>query len=74
MRILDYTSFNIFEINIADPGAQYNSRTCKIQTLYVSFRDLQWQVNDEESLKIILCRNFFYSSIRSLSELVVIYR
>ncbi|KYN10951.1 PREDICTED: protein 60A [Trachymyrmex cornetzi] len=25
-----------------DPGAQY-SRTCKIQTLYVSFRDLQWQ-------------------------------
>lgn len=26
-----------------DPGAQYNSRTCKIQTLYVSFRDLQWQ-------------------------------
>nr|KAF7430126.1 hypothetical protein H0235_006524 [Vespula pensylvanica] len=26
-----------------DPGSQYNSRTCKIQTLYVSFRDLQWQ-------------------------------
>ncbi|KAL6254675.1 hypothetical protein P5V15_013982 [Pogonomyrmex californicus] len=26
-----------------DPGAQYYSRTCKIQTLYVSFRDLQWQ-------------------------------
>jgi len=28
----------------ADTGAQY-SRTCKIQTLYVSFRDLQWQVS-----------------------------
>ncbi|XP_043270190.1 protein 60A [Venturia canescens] len=27
----------------ADPAIQYNSRTCKIQTLYVSFRDLQWQ-------------------------------
>ncbi|XP_001603876.1 protein 60A [Nasonia vitripennis] len=26
-----------------DPQIQYNSRTCKIQTLYVSFRDLQWQ-------------------------------
>ncbi|XP_012272417.1 protein 60A [Orussus abietinus] len=26
-----------------DPVVQYNSRTCKIQTLYVSFRDLQWQ-------------------------------
>ncbi|KAL0101698.1 hypothetical protein PUN28_019100 [Cardiocondyla obscurior] len=26
-----------------DPGAQRDSRTCKIQTLYVSFRDLQWQ-------------------------------
>ncbi|XP_034944519.1 protein 60A [Chelonus insularis] len=26
-----------------DPAIQYNSRTCKIQTLYVSFRDLQWQ-------------------------------
>lgn len=26
-----------------DPGVQYNSRTCKIQTLYVSFRDLKWQ-------------------------------
>lgn len=29
---------------IQDPATQYNSRTCKIQTLYVSFRDLQWQV------------------------------
>ena len=27
----------------ADPQIQYNTRTCKIQTLYVSFRDLQWQ-------------------------------
>lgn len=26
-----------------DPVLQYNSRTCKIQTLYVSFRDLKWQ-------------------------------
>lgn len=26
-----------------DPAVQYNSRTCKIQTLYVSFRDLKWQ-------------------------------
>ncbi|XP_043473217.1 protein 60A [Leptopilina heterotoma] len=26
-----------------DAATQYNSRTCKIQTLYVSFRDLQWQ-------------------------------
>ncbi|XP_053593820.1 protein 60A-like [Microplitis demolitor] len=26
-----------------DPAIQYNSRTCRIQTLYVSFRDLQWQ-------------------------------
>ncbi|XP_029169043.1 protein 60A [Nylanderia fulva] len=27
-----------------DPGTtQYYSRTCRIQTLYVSFRDLQWQ-------------------------------
>ncbi|XP_066601960.1 protein 60A-like [Prorops nasuta] len=26
-----------------DPVVQYNSRTCKIQTLYVSFKDLQWQ-------------------------------
>ncbi|OAD52859.1 Bone morphogenetic protein 5 [Eufriesea mexicana] len=26
-----------------DPVVQYNSRTCKIQTLYVSFRDLKWQ-------------------------------
>ena len=30
--------------SIVDPAIQYNSRTCKIQTLYVSFRDLQWQV------------------------------
>nr|BBD17787.1 glass bottom boat [Athalia rosae] len=26
-----------------DPMIQSNARTCKIQTLYVSFRDLQWQ-------------------------------
>ncbi|EZA54725.1 hypothetical protein DMN91_006821 [Ooceraea biroi] len=26
-----------------DSAMQYHSRTCKIQTLYVSFRDLQWQ-------------------------------
>lgn len=26
-----------------DPGATFYSRTCRIQTLYVSFRDLQWQ-------------------------------
>lgn len=30
---------------LADPGATYYSRTCRIQTLYVSFRDLQWQVS-----------------------------
>ncbi|XP_025158147.1 protein 60A isoform X2 [Harpegnathos saltator] len=26
-----------------ESGTQHHSRTCKIQTLYVSFRDLQWQ-------------------------------
>ncbi|XP_014481854.1 PREDICTED: protein 60A [Dinoponera quadriceps] len=26
-----------------ETAAQHHSRTCKIQTLYVSFRDLQWQ-------------------------------
>ncbi|XP_015607274.1 protein 60A [Cephus cinctus] len=26
-----------------DPAIQYSSRTCKIQTLYVSFKDLKWQ-------------------------------
>ncbi|XP_046414608.1 protein 60A [Neodiprion virginianus] len=26
-----------------DPSIQSNARTCKIQTLYVNFRDLQWQ-------------------------------
>ncbi|XP_011504725.1 PREDICTED: protein 60A [Ceratosolen solmsi marchali] len=36
---LDYRPGNPY----ADPQVQYNSRTCKIQTLYVSFRDLQWQ-------------------------------
>jgi len=32
-------------ILFTDSAMQYHSRTCKIQTLYVSFRDLQWQVS-----------------------------
>ncbi|EGI59270.1 PREDICTED: protein 60A isoform X1 [Acromyrmex echinatior] len=36
------TSWDYRNNPYTDPGAQY-SRTCKIQTLYVSFRDLQWQ-------------------------------
>lgn len=36
------TSWDYRNNPYTDSGAQY-SRTCKIQTLYVSFRDLQWQ-------------------------------
>ncbi|XP_071557702.1 protein 60A isoform X1 [Temnothorax nylanderi] len=38
----EVTSWDYRNNPYTDPGAQY-SRTCKIQTLYVSFRDLQWQ-------------------------------
>lgn len=38
----DALSYDYRNNPYTDPGAQY-SRTCKIQTLYVSFRDLQWQ-------------------------------
>lgn len=57
---------------LSDPSIQSNARTCKIQTLYVSFRDLQWQVIKlKEKIHFFVCFFLIFSFFLSFKDWII---